>query len=140
MQTNEADDQNNATSEFRQTTTATDTFGASDAAPLHDLTSFQRDVLRVIADNGRPGLRIKEIIEDLYQTEIHDGRLYTNLKTLINKGLVDKESVDGRTNKYSITTRGRREFAVHRNWMTRALDDSAMSDAIDVVGNGGGEK
>ena len=56
---------------------------------MHDLTGFQRDLLYVIAGREDPhGLAIKEELESYYEKEIHHGRLYPNLDTLVEKGLV----------------------------------------------------
>jgi len=84
---------------------------------MHDLTGFQRDLLYVIAGKTEPhGLAIKEELEDFYEKEIHHGRLYPNLDTLVNKGLVEKGEKDRRTNFYSVTRRGKREIEARREW------------------------
>ena len=84
---------------------------------MEDLTGFQRDLLYVIAGLSDPhGLAIKEELEEYYEKEVHHGRLYPNLDTLVNKGLVSKGSHDRRTNVYTLTQRGRREFDVRREW------------------------
>jgi DNA-binding PadR family transcriptional regulator len=84
---------------------------------MFDLTSFQRDLLYVIYGlDGPHGLAIKEEIEEYYQTEIHAGRLYPNLDTLVDKGLVEKGQKDRRTNIYSITRRGEREITARNEW------------------------
>jgi len=84
---------------------------------MHDLTGFQRDLLYVIAGKTEPhGLAIKEELEDYYEKEIHHGRLYPNLDTLVNKGLVEKGEKDRRTNFYSVTRRGKREIEARREW------------------------
>ncbi len=84
---------------------------------MHDLTGFQRDLLVVIAGLEDPhGLAIKAELEDYYGTEIHHGRLYPNLDTLVNKGLVEKGQLDRRTNYYVLTRRGDRELQARREW------------------------
>jgi PadR family transcriptional regulator PadR len=84
---------------------------------MYDLTGFQRDLLYVIAGKEKPhGLAIKDELEDYYETEIHHGRLYPNLDTLVEKGLVEKGELDRRTNYYSLTRRGRREIEARRDW------------------------
>ena len=88
-------------------------------SPLHDLTAFQRDVLVIIENNDQEepnGLHLKSELERFYETKIHHGRLYPNLDELVDKGLVYKSSVDGRTNSYSITGRGQRELDSHRSF------------------------
>jgi len=84
---------------------------------MHDLTGFQRDLLYVIAGREDPhGLAIKEELEEYYGTEIHHGRLYPNLDTLVEKGPVEKGNLDRRTNYYALTRRGRRELEDRRSW------------------------
>jgi len=84
---------------------------------MYDLTGFQRDLFYVIAGLDDPhGLVIKDELERYYEDEIHHGRLYPNLDTLMDKGLVDKGELDKRTNYYSITRRGRREIEARRDW------------------------
>jgi DNA-binding PadR family transcriptional regulator len=84
---------------------------------MHDLTGFQRDLLYVIAGLGEPkGLAIKDELEEYYETEINHGRLYPNLDTLVEKGLVTKGEIDKRTNSYSLTRRGEREIADRDEW------------------------
>ncbi|ERJ06275.1 transcriptional regulator PadR-like family protein [Halorhabdus tiamatea SARL4B] len=91
--------------------------------PMYDLTGFQRDLLYVIAGEEEPhGLAIKEELEDYYEKEIHHGRLYPNLDTLVDKGLVEKGQRDRRTNYYSLTRRGRREIEARRDWESQYVD------------------
>ncbi|MDL0129237.1 PadR family transcriptional regulator [Halobacterium salinarum] len=90
---------------------------------MYDLTGFQRDLLYVIAGLDEPhGLAIKDELEEYYESEIHHGRLYPNLDTLVDKGLVEKGEVDQRTNSYTLTRRGRREIAARRNWESEYID------------------
>jgi PadR family transcriptional regulator PadR len=84
---------------------------------MYDLTGFQRDLLYVAAGQDEPhGLAIKDELEDYYETEIHHGRLYPNLDTLVEKGLIEKGQIDRRTNSYEVTQRGRREIEARREW------------------------
>ena len=84
---------------------------------MHDLTKFQRDLLYVIAGLGQPhGLAVKDELDDYYEGEIHHGRLYPNLDTLVEKGLVEKGEVDKRTNSYKLTRRGQREIQARQEW------------------------
>ncbi|WP_122091252.1 PadR family transcriptional regulator [Halalkalicoccus subterraneus] len=87
---------------------------------MDDLTGFQRDLLYVIAGLDDPhGLAIKSTLEEYYDDEVHHGRLYPNLDTLCDKGLVEKGSLDRRTNVYALTARGRRELEARREWEIR---------------------
>lgn len=84
---------------------------------MYDLTAFQRDLLYVIAGTNEPhGLAIKDELEEYYENEIHHGRLYPNLDTLVEKGLVEKGTKDRRTNSYSVTKRGQREIEARKEW------------------------
>jgi DNA-binding PadR family transcriptional regulator len=84
---------------------------------MHDLTAFQRDLLYVISGLDRPyGLEIKEALDDYYEKEIQHGRLYPNLDTLVEKGLVEKGELDRRTNYYDLNRRGQREITARQEW------------------------
>jgi DNA-binding PadR family transcriptional regulator len=93
---------------------------------MFDLTGFQRDLLYVIAGQEDPhGLAIKEEMENYYEKKVHHGRLYPNLDTLVDKGLVDKSEKDRRTNAYRLTGRGEREIEDRQQWENRYVDDES---------------
>jgi len=95
---------------------------------MYDLTGFQRDLLYAIAGKEEPhGLAIKEELEDYYEKEIHHGRLYPNLDTLVDKGLVEKGQHDRRTNFYNLTRRGQREIEARRQWEAQYVDVTGQS-------------
>lgn len=80
-------------------------------------------MLYVIAGTDDPhGLAIKQDLEKYYQKEIHHGRLYPNLDTLVEKGLVEKGQQDRRTNIYRLTRRGEREIEARREWEADYID------------------
>lgn len=90
---------------------------------MHDLTGFQRDLLYTIAGLEEPhGLGIKEEIQAYYETEIHHGRLYPNLDSLVEKGLIEKGEIDRRTNSYTLTRRGQREIDARIEWEAQYID------------------
>mgnify|MGYP002762617098 FL=1 len=90
---------------------------------MHDLTGFRRDLLTVIAGLDDPyGLAIKDELEGYYEEEVRHGRLYPNLDTLVEKGLVEKGQQDRRTNFYRLTRRGQRELAARFNWEGQYID------------------
>ncbi|WP_227377666.1 PadR family transcriptional regulator [Haladaptatus halobius] len=89
---------------------------------MHDLTGFQRDLLYAVMGLDDPhGLAIKDDLEEYYETEIHHGRLYPNLDTLVDKGLIEKSEKDRRTNIYTLTQRGQREIETRRDWEQQYL-------------------
>ena len=88
---------------------------------MDDLTGFQRDILYVTAglndDSGPPhGLAIKDELSKSYAGEINHGRLYPNLTTLTDMGLLEMGKIDDRTNSYSLTQRGERELKARHEW------------------------
>lgn len=90
---------------------------------MDDLTGFQRDLLYVITGADQPsGQDVKEEIEQYYTTEINHGRLYPNLDTLVNKGLVEKGQLDRRTNYYAITAAGEDEIQERKEWEEQFVD------------------
>lgn len=90
---------------------------------MYDLTAFQRDLLYVVAGLDTPhGLGIKDELEMYYETEIHHGRLYPNLDTLVEKGLIEKSQRDQRTNDYAATGRGMREIEARIEWEAQYID------------------
>lgn len=97
---------------------------------MHDLTGFQRDLLYAIAGRSEPhGLAIKAELDEYYEKEIEHGRLYPNLDTIVDKGLVEKNKKDKRTNLYVLTQRGRRELAARREWENGYIQ---KSDSVSV--------
>ena len=96
---------------------------------MDDLTAFQRDTLYVIAsienDSYPHGLSIKELLEEQYSTEVNHGQLYPNLDQLTEMGLVEKGTIDKRTNSYTLTERGHRELENRREWENELVDVEA---------------
>ena len=90
---------------------------------MYDLNGFQRDTLDVVAGLGEPnGLEIKNHLEEYYESEINHGRLYPNLDTLVEEGLLHKGTIDDRTNYYSVTERGQLALQSHRDWKGQYVD------------------
>lgn len=84
---------------------------------MNDLTGFQRDLLYTISGVDEPyGLEIKSHLQEYRAEDINHGRLYPNLDTLVEKGLVEKGQRDRRTNFYTMTRRGRREIDARSDW------------------------
>jgi DNA-binding PadR family transcriptional regulator len=74
-----------------------------------DLTLFQHNILIALANSVERreyGLGIKRKLRGHYDEEINHGRLYQNLDELVEKGLVEKEMKDARTNWYCLTDAG----------------------------------
>lgn len=91
--------------------------------PLFDLTGFQRDLLTVIEGLDEPsGQDIKaELSQDV--GDINHGRLYPNLDALVEAGLVEKGTIDRRTNYYAISEEGREALHNRREWEDAKVQD-----------------
>lgn len=92
---------------------------------MHNLTAFQRDVLYVIAGaEAEPhGLAIKDKLTEYYDSEIDHGRLYPNLDTLVDKELVEKGTIDRRTNSYTLSEYGKQKIESRRKRENVYIDD-----------------
>jgi DNA-binding PadR family transcriptional regulator len=77
-----------------------------DTESVRELTAFQRNVLTVLAEGPTYGLAIKEELEAYYGDDVNHGRLYPNLDSLVEMGLVEKGELDKRTNEYKLTDAG----------------------------------
>lgn len=91
---------------------------------METLTGFERDLLYVVAgreDSERTGLKLKQDLEEYYGKEILHGRLYPNLDTLVEKGLLEKEQANRRTNFFRITEKGLRLLENRRDWENQQL-------------------
>lgn len=97
--------------------------------PFTSLTSFQRDLLCVIRWLGNEeekvsGLQIKNVLEskDHYAKDIHNGRLYPNLDTLVGKGLVEEGEGGHRSSKYYLTKRGEKEIKLYSEFVQSSVE------------------
>jgi DNA-binding PadR family transcriptional regulator len=100
---------------------------------MHDLTAFQRDILYVVAglDNSY-GLGIKRGLEEYYHKEINHGRLYPNLDSLVERGLLEKSALDKRTNLYTLTDEGFEIIRERRSW-----EDENVAESEAEAGSSG---
>jgi DNA-binding PadR family transcriptional regulator len=101
---------------------------------MYDLTAFQRDILYVVGGLDTPyGLAIKRGLESYYGKEINHGRLYPNLDTLVEAGLLDKSALDKRTNLYTLTDGGYESIAERRAWEDANVGGVEFDAATDRV-------
>lgn len=99
---------------------------------MDDLTAFQRDLLYAIAGADEPhGLALKEELQEYYQSEVTHGHLYPTLDALVEMELVEKGSLDDRTNSYTLTDRGEAVLASRREW-----EDEYVSDVVETAPSG----
>jgi DNA-binding PadR family transcriptional regulator len=104
---------------------------------MYDLTAFQRDILYVVGGvENSYGLAIKRGLEEYYGRDINHGRLYPNLDTLVEEGLLDKSALDKRTNLYTLTEAGYEAIAARRAWEddnVSRVEIEAASERVDEV-------
>lgn len=90
---------------------------------MNELTRIQRDLLYVIAGHDEPTvLTITRTLEDYYDTDVDQGRLYPNLDALSEDGLIETVEHGSRTPYYALTNRGRREIEARRDWESQHVD------------------
>lgn len=107
------------------TTEATDAIEPIETTPCAELSAFQRDILAVLARDGPVyGLAVKNALEEARDEPVNHGRLYPNLDTMIEMGLVEKSERDGRTNEYALTNAGSGKLRLYQNWLTNCLEAS----------------
>lgn len=82
------------------------------------LTAFQRDLLHVVAEReGACGAELGRAVSEYRgRRAAASGRLYPNLDTLVDAGLVTKAERDGRENAYRVTAQGERALEERRAW------------------------
>jgi DNA-binding PadR family transcriptional regulator len=92
----------------------------------YELTGFRRDLLEAIAAVGEQpyGLALKAYLDERYAEPINPSRLYQNLDRLVDFGLVNRESLDDRTNAYTLTDAGQRQLTHHTETLASLCDHS----------------
>ncbi|WP_129115805.1 PadR family transcriptional regulator [Halegenticoccus tardaugens] len=97
---------------------------------MFDLTGFQRDLVYVIAGFDEPsGQDVKEELETRFDEEINHGRLYPNLDVLVQRGYVEKGTIDRRTNSYSLSEYGREQLEERRKWENQYVSSERFAEA-----------
>lgn len=77
--------------------------------PFTKLTSFQRDIVIVLGNTDKPiyGAELEKKLSVMYDTdEIHNGRLYPSLDTVIDYGFVERHNENSRVELYEISHKG----------------------------------
>ena len=89
---------------------------------MHDLSSFQRDLLVVVAGLDEPiGKDVRQELQEYYPEEVTAGRVYPQLTEMVDKQLIIKDDLNGKANIYRITRRGVRELQDRREWVDSYL-------------------
>lgn len=87
-----------------------------------ELTDFQKKILTILYQQPDYGLGLKRTLQDYYQEDLPHSRVYINLDTLTDHGLVEKQLVDGRTNEYVITRSGQAVVEAEVDWMREKME------------------
>lgn len=99
-----------------------------------ELTAFQKNILRVLAEKPRYGLAIKRELEAYYDDEVNHGRLYPNLDDLVEAGFVEKSALDKRTNEYGLTEEGLEAVQDDLRWsLEHFLTDAERRSFVESV-------
>jgi len=94
---------------------------------MHQLTGFQRDLLYCAASLDDPyGLEIGREVEQYSSLNLNNGRLYQNLNTLAEKGLINKKQKDDRTILYMITPDAKEIIENRQKWENRKLEEAEI--------------
>ncbi|UIP01213.1 PadR family transcriptional regulator [Halobaculum sp. CBA1158] len=114
--------------------TATASTPGERVGPL-DLTAFQTNILAILSEEALYGLAIKRALEDYYDTEVNHGRLYPNLDTLVDEGLVAKSELDKRTNEYALTDAGEAVVRDRLGWVLShyVTEPERVDDVYDLL-------
>lgn len=102
--------------------------------PPTNLTGFQRDILVVIASlrGEQPnGVAIRTYLDQYHCPEVNHGRLYQNLRKLIEEEYVKKYPLDGRTNLYRLTDTGRLQMKIYWEWIEEHLSNAGLKERVD---------
>ena len=68
-------------------------------------------------------MAIRQHLGQYHNSKVNHGRLYQNLRKLIEEECVDKRSLDGRTNMYRLTETGRAWMSVYGKWVVDCFED-----------------
>ena len=99
---------------------------------IRELSSFQRDVLFVVAGAESPsGQEIKRELEATTMEMVLPGQLYPNLADLADRDLVEKHAKDGRTSAYELTEDGSTVLGELCRWQLRRIQADASPVPLD---------
>jgi len=96
---------------------------------MNDLTGFQRDILYVIAGLAdATALEIKEELQEAYEIEITQDRLYPSLHGLIERGFVEEGTLNDQAQSYALTEQGQDEIVTQRKWENKYLTKERLTN------------
>lgn len=97
--------------------------------PLADCTAYQIDILLALARGGpQTGAKVRERLRARHGEQA-DARPYRNLDDLAEEGLVEKESIDRRSNSYALTPAGYQQLEEYLAYVERHVEDDPLATA-----------
>ena len=111
---------------------------SDESGVARELTAFQQNILVILSEEAMYGLAIKRDLESYYGSDVNHGRLYPNLDSLVEMGLVEKSELDKRTNQYELTEKGRSAVVDRLRWtlskfVTNDSRGDEVKDLVDAV-------
>jgi DNA-binding PadR family transcriptional regulator len=104
---------------------------SDDSGVARELTAFQQNILAILSEEAMYGLAIKRDLEAYYGSDVNHGRLYPNLDSLVEMGLVEKSELDKRTNQYELTEKGREAVLDRLRWtLSKFVTDDSRADEV----------
>ena len=89
---------------------------------VKELSRFQIELLAVANTMDEPsGQDIRRAYDELTGSDTNHGRLYPNLKELVELGCVTKGKHDDRTNYYECSDKGREALEAHAGFIGECL-------------------
>jgi DNA-binding PadR family transcriptional regulator len=103
-----------------------------------DLTASQQTILAILSEEARDGLAIKRELDTYDESDVNYERLYPNLNTLVEMGLVEKRKRDRRPNEYALTEAGHDAIVTRLSWVcsrfgTTVSRAEEFHDCVDAV-------
>lgn len=82
------------------------------------------------------GLEIIDNFQSYYDDEVHHDRLYSNLDTLAEMGLIEVDEKDRGATEYPITESGLDEITAHRIWESEYIESLISFGGLTCFGDG----
>lgn len=92
-----------------------------------NLSAFQKEILFAVAqlearDQDPYALGIKQSLEGRFDEAVNNGRLYPNLDDLVEMGVLEKSTLDERTNEYRLSETGQTLLEEYHQFVASAVD------------------
>lgn len=90
---------------------------------MEGVGSVERDILYILVSGDQmAGTAIGDELKKYYGSDMSHGRIYPNLDRLVEKRLISRGQIDGRTNYYTLTDAGQAMIRDHREWKQQYIE------------------